>query len=193
MTWIPRLPATSRPGHTKFTVNDIIFQLRHYTARVGRLRDHLRWRHIRSTAAKSSKEAGDDPGDVLLEDATAGGDRDDEKNESYAITKNANNKRAAAGAAAVDMPPVPLPWSVTFFFPYADEILRDVDLDDDNDTTQAPQLPKAAAAAAPSTRLTRLPRNDDERTRAMTSAEYHIWTEPRVSSFSHRRKATFRA
>lgn len=82
------------------------------------------------------------------------------------------------------------PWSVTSFFPHASELFSDIDFDNDDDNGNG-HSQKRGPDQGSNARLTRLLKND-ERTRAMTSGEYHVWTEARISSFSHRRKATFR-
>jgi len=246
----------ARRGSTRFTANDILFQLRHDPARIGRLREYLRWRRIRSAATKSSSQDDDVVGggdDLLDDDAPSleeifSRDSDSDTDINNGGVKNINNKRprvvVSAGATAAEtngMAIIQLPWSVTSFFPYASELFPDMDFDNEEEEEGTSLLSSlqqdglksgvgvSGSGSTPkdnddevnissssnsnnksdsdsknninnsknissgrNSRLARLVEND-KRTSTMTAHEYHLWTEARISSFSHRKKSIFRA
>ncbi|KAK0619641.1 transcription initiation factor IID, 18kD subunit-domain-containing protein [Immersiella caudata] len=176
----------ARRGSAKFTVADILFQVRNDPPRLERLKDYLRWRKIRSTAAKSEKEASGDADLAFSSDEDLPtGAGDDENDETTAQTTDKPTARPLPTAAlAADIPPSILPWSTPLSFfhvslhPHEAHPLASLDLDADPESRNR-------------NKLARLHKND-KRADDMTHDEYMQWAEKRKSSFTSRKRGLFR-
>ncbi|KAH7251018.1 transcription initiation factor IID, 18kD subunit-domain-containing protein [Fusarium tricinctum] len=90
----------ARRGQRSFSINDIIFQIRHDRPRLARVQTLIRWRAIRRAANKKSN----DSGEIDFDDAE---DIEDVLGNSIA---DCLSKKKTETAAAL------LPWDVDFFF-----------------------------------------------------------------------------
>lgn len=199
----------ARRGSARFTVNDLLFQVRHNPARIGRLRNFLRWRRIRKTATKMTEkkpgdggepDADDDAEAILAEES--GGEADMMDGGAEAALPLGPSPATKSGAMDIFAPP--LPWSVASLFPHSHDVLQGIDIEDDDEEDTVPLEPAGSGGGLPSlvvvvrscrnpnSRLARLLK-DDERTRDMTSAEYAAWSDARTGgSFLLRKKQLFR-
>ncbi|KAK4450172.1 transcription initiation factor IID, 18kD subunit-domain-containing protein [Podospora aff. communis PSN243] len=186
----------TRRGSPKFTVTDILFQVRNDPPRLERLKDYLRWRKIRSTAAKSEKEASGDadlafssdedlPAAASSSSSSSSDDNDDNTPQTTtSSTANPSKPTTKSQPTATDIPPSHLPWSTPLtFFPlplhhHEPHPLSTLDLDTDLLTRNR-------------LKLTRL-RKNDQRARDMSPQEYMQWAEKRKSSFTSRKRSQFR-
>jgi transcription initiation protein SPT3 len=186
----------SRRGQTKFTTNDVLFQVRHNPGRLARLRNHMRWKRIRKRAKSKDDEAADDfdldEVDDLMEDADGGDEAEAagpvESDSDSSAPQPMSADRMKAGVAEASIPL--LPWSVLSMFPNAQDNPALATLDDDEDSGRSELGPLPGSATSPWL-LARLMKND-ERTRGMTADEYTTWAECRMASFTYRKKKTFR-
>ncbi|KAI6765543.1 hypothetical protein HG530_006613 [Fusarium avenaceum] len=91
----------ARRGQRSFSINDIIFQIRHDRPRLARVQALIRWRAIRRAANKKSN----DSGEIDFDDA-----EDIEDVLGSSIADCFSKKKRTETAAAL------LPWDVDFFF-----------------------------------------------------------------------------
>jgi transcription initiation protein SPT3 len=186
----------ARRGQTKFTTDDMLFQVRHNPGRLARLRNHMRWKQIlKNTKSKDDDAADDldlDEVDDLMEDADgvdeaqAAGPVEADSDSSTSQPKNADKMKV--GVAEMSIPP--LPWSVLSMFPNAQDNPALASLDDDEECGSSELGPLPDSITNPWI-LARLMKND-ERTRGMAADEYTTWAECRAASFTCRKKTTFR-
>ncbi|KAK0652749.1 transcription initiation factor IID, 18kD subunit-domain-containing protein [Cercophora newfieldiana] len=182
----------ARRGSPKFAITDLLFQIRHDPPRLERLRDYLRLRKIRSTAAKSEKEASgdaditfeDDSSDALAPSSDSDSDSSDKPNKTTTKPRKTKPTTTTTTTTISDIPPLSLPWSTPLSFfpiplhPHETHPLAPLDLDTD------PATPSAI-------KLSRL-RKNDALTRRMTHEDYIEWHDKRKSSFTSRKKTLFR-
>jgi transcription initiation protein SPT3 len=154
----------ARRGSRFISNNDLIFQIRHDTAKVSRLRSFLAWKDVR----RNVKDSDDKGGDAELSNAAA----DNELVGAGTTDDARKNKRAKVG----------LPWELpaSLYTQSAPELDDDGDNDDGSDDDKAKQAI-----------LERL-RKADEQTKDMTKEEYTLWTEYRRASFTWRKVNRFR-
>ncbi|KAM0201622.1 hypothetical protein ACHAPA_009488 [Fusarium lateritium] len=91
----------ARRGQRSFSINDIIFQIRHDPLRLARVQTLIRWRAIRRAANKKNN----DSGEIEFDDA-----EDIEDVLGSSIVDCFSKKKRTEAAAAL------LPWDVDFFF-----------------------------------------------------------------------------
>ncbi|ROT38735.1 TFIID-18kDa-domain-containing protein [Sodiomyces alkalinus F11] len=152
----------TRRGSRSISINDLIFQIRHDTAKVSRLRTFLSWKDVRKNV-KDSDDKGADADIGAAEDPGGGvvagsGPVDD------AAKKNKKSK-------------VGLPWEPASFYN------QEVPERDDEEDEEEEEMNYIT--------LQRL-RKADERTKAMTREEYVTWSEYRQASFTYRKGKRFR-
>jgi len=186
----------TRRGQTKFTTNDILFQVRHDPGRLARLRNHMRWKQIRKKAKVKDDDATDDIDldgvDDLVEDEDAGLDAVDDAqadSDSDCATRHPkSSSRNDPRGREVGIPP--LPWSILSMFPGASDIPPLAALEENLSCGDEEPNPLPGSSTNPWL-LARLIKND-KRTREMTASEYTTWSECRSASFTYRKKKTFR-
>lgn len=185
----------ARRGQSKFTTDDMLFQVRHNPGRLARLRNHMRWKQIRKKAKDKDDEAADDLDldevDDLMED-----DRREDAEPTRPVKSDYDSsspqpKNASRVTPAVPETSIPpLPWSVLSMFPNAQDIPALASLENEEDSGSSELGPLPGGTTNPWL-LARLLKND-ERTRGMTADEYTTWAECRTASFTYRKKKTFR-
>jgi hypothetical protein len=187
----------ARRGQARFTINDIIFQVRNDAGRLARLRNHMQWKQIRKRARVKDDEAADDLDldevDDIIEDEAGEGDAESpEAAEPNSDPSTPQSKRdgKAIMASGPEASIPPLPWSILSMFPHAADIPSLTSLDNDDGIGGEGPDPSSSSTISPWL-LARLMRND-ERTRAMTAEEYKAWSECRSASFTYRKKKIFR-
>jgi transcription initiation protein SPT3 len=186
----------ARRDETRFTTNDILFQVRHDPGRLARLRNHMRWKQIRTKAKVKDDDAA---GDLDLDEVDDLVD-DDEPDDSEATRLSDSDSDPStpqvkkANVLSTSVPEghlTPLPWSILSMFPHASDIPSLASFDDDEEaSTNGKESPLLGSTTNPYL-LARLQKND-ERTRGMTAEEYTVWSECRSASFTFRKKQTFR-
>lgn len=166
-------------GTKSIAPEDVIFLIRHDTAKVNRLRTYLSWKDVR----KNAKDQESGGAELLIEgDAGAAGG-------ATATGAGAASGGSQAGAQGNELSKmlsrykkskIRLPWELQFMFSeqYM-ETNEEAELVDDDE--------KAATMAS----LKRLKMADD-RTRNMTKEEYVHWSECRQASFTFRKAKRFR-
>ncbi|KAK3296615.1 transcription initiation factor IID, 18kD subunit-domain-containing protein [Chaetomium fimeti] len=188
--------AASR-GQTRFTTNDIIFQVRNDAGRLARLRNHMQWKQIRKRAKVKDDEAVDDLDlddvDDIIDDENGDGDAETAE-EAHANADPSKPQPKKDGKGVMDSGPEisipPLPWSILSMFPHTEGIPSLAALDNDEGTGGENSSPLPGSTTN-RWLLARLMKND-ERTRAMTAEEYSAWSDCRSASFTYRKKKTFR-
>lgn len=160
-------------GTKSIAPEDVIFLIRHDTAKVNRLRTYLSWKDVRKNA--KDQEQGGAEG-LIDGDSAAGG-------------AAAGATGGAAAAPANDLAKmlsrykkskIRLPWELQFMF-------SEQHLETAEELEQVDDDEKAALIAL----LKRLKMADD-RTRNMTREEYVHWLECRQASFTFRKAKRFR-
>jgi transcription initiation protein SPT3 len=173
----------ARRGETKFTTNNILFQVRHDPGRLARLRNHMRWKQIR----KKAKARDDDAADDLGLDDVDGLVEDDEPDNSEATRSTDSDSDSStprvkyANALSTSVPEAylaPLPWSILSMFPRTSDIPSLASFDDEDGAIADGEPNPLASSTTNPYLLVRLQKND-ERTRGMTAEEYTMWSECR--------------
>ncbi|KAH6838364.1 transcription initiation factor IID, 18kD subunit-domain-containing protein [Chaetomium sp. MPI-CAGE-AT-0009] len=187
----------ARRGQSRFTTNDIIFQVRNDAGRLARLRNHMHWKQIRRRAKVKDDDAANDLDlddvDDLIEDEDGHGDAEapevvDSNSDPSTPQPKKDGKVVMTSGPEVSIPP--LPWSVLSMFPHAAEIPSLAALDS-NEGARGEDSSPLPGSTTNRWLLARLMKND-ERTRAMTAEEYRAWSECRAASFTYRKKKIFR-
>ncbi|GAB1315275.1 Transcription initiation protein spt3 [Madurella fahalii] len=190
----------ARRGKSKFTIDDVLFQVRHDPGRLARLRNFMRWKLLRKRVKED--EAADeldlDEVDVLIGGeadaaATSPVDADPDADDDQSHLRH---KKAGSGTTgpALEVPIPPLPWSTISFFPYASEVPGVAAIEDEFESgggSAETELGPLPGSTSNPWLLARLLKND-ERTKGMTAKEYATWSECRSASFTYRKKKTFR-
>jgi len=185
----------------RFNTNDILFQFRKDPERLGRLEEYLQSRKIRSTAAKSDKEAsgevditldGNDDDDDLPHDgddidsdhANSDNDHQNSTASSNLRLQNGNGKTTPTTTmTTTDAPSLHLPW------PFPATLLTTIPID----PHPHPLLPSSDLALhLHKAKLSRLQQRE-LRTATMSPSEYIQYAYQCRSSFISRKCATFRS
>ncbi|KAH6641907.1 transcription initiation factor IID, 18kD subunit-domain-containing protein [Chaetomium tenue] len=187
----------ARRGQTKFTIDDIIFQVRNDAECLARLRNHMQWKQIRKRARVKDDGTADDLDvddvDDIIEDE--GGDGDAEATgatepDPDPATPQSKSDGTAVMASGPEVSIPPLPWSILSMFPHAADIPSLAAIDNDDEIGGEDPGPSSGKTTS-RWLLARLMKND-ERTRTMTAEEYNAWSDCRSASFTYRKKKTFR-
>ncbi|KAK3307818.1 transcription initiation factor IID, 18kD subunit-domain-containing protein [Chaetomium strumarium] len=199
----------SRRGQARFTANDLLFQVRHDSNRLARLRHLMRWHKLRKQAkGKESDNAGPEELNELI-DAEDVDDDDDGGDSTTTIIKDdpaetgsntTTTKHVALAQGAPSLPP--LPWSTPFSF-FFSSFSPPHNTNTNNTTiiTTSNTIPLSITSLATQDDITserqalqhKLER-DDLRTRDMSAYEYNTrWSGARAASFTHKQRTRFRA
>jgi transcription initiation protein SPT3 len=108
----------NRRGSKSISIVDLIFQIRHNTAKVSRLKTFLSWKDVRKNVKDSDDKGGGDAGDVDFEEGVAGA------NPAAGPQKTAANKKAK----------LVLPWEVQSF--YSEQVPEREDEEDEEEEEQ---------------------------------------------------------
>jgi hypothetical protein len=174
--------SASRRGDTKFTANDLLFQLRKDSDRQARLRNIMRWGQLRKQV-KDNDNASDPKPEALNELIDAEDEEGDDEASTEELAETASGSNHVALAKGVR--PLPqVPWSTPYsFFPAS--ILAEI-----------PAITRLATEEdleSEHTALLHQLEADDIRTRDMTADEYkNKWCSARSASFTHNQKTRFR-
>ncbi|GMG40281.1 unnamed protein product [Ambrosiozyma monospora] len=157
---------SSARGQRSMSPEDVIFLIRHDTAKVNRLRTYLSWKDVRKNARE--QENGDiGAGNELMDEgsgAGAGGNAGGLPNKMLSKQKKSQ---------------IRLPWEIEFMF-------NEQPLEANDDAAVDEEEREAVLA-----QLKRLKQND-ERTKHMTQKEYVHWSDCRQASFTFRKAKRFR-
>ena len=157
----------NRRGSKSISIVDLIFQIRHNTAKVSRLKTFLSWKDVRKNVKDSDDKGGGDAADVQdFDDAAAGAG-------GGPAAGGAGPAKAAANKKAKLM----LPWEVHSF--YSEQVPEREDEEDEEEEEQNEATLARLASA-------------DERTKNMTKDEYVYWSDCRQASFTFRKGKRFR-
>ncbi len=152
----------SRRGVRSISTDDLIFLIRHDSAKVSRLRTFLSWKDVRKNVKDSEDKGGDadlGAGDEAVGVVGSG--------PGPVVEGAKKNKKAKVG----------LPWEVPSF--YSQEVPeREDEEDEDEEEMNYATLQRLKKA--------------DERTKAMTKEEYVTWSEYRQASFTFRKGKRFK-
>ena len=156
--------SANRRGSKSISIVDLIYQIRHNTAKVSRLKNFLSWKDVRKNVKDSDEKGGGDAGDVQDFDEAAAG-------------PNPADRAGPAKAAANKKAKLILPWEVQSF--YTEQVPEREDEEDEEEEEQNEATLARLASA-------------DERTRNMTKEEYVVWSDCRQASFTFRKGKRFR-
>ena len=154
----------NRRGSKSISIVDLIYQIRHNTAKVSRLKNFLSWKDVRKNVKDSDDKGGGDAGDVQDFDEAAAGP---------GPTAGPGPAKAAANKKAKLI----LPWEVQSY--YTEQVPEREDEEDEEEEEQNEATLARLASA-------------DERTRNMTKDEYVYWSDCRQASFTFRKGKRFR-
>ncbi|KAB2568973.1 SAGA complex subunit spt3 [Lasiodiplodia theobromae] len=181
----------ARRGSRIISSDDLIFLIRDDKDKVSRLLHFLSWKELRKNAKDRDDKGGGDVGDLADADADVlpldggsggGGGGDPASRNSSSSSSSSNNNKTKSTK-------ILLPWDVANL--YNEHPPPELEAADEQSQQEDAAAAATAAVEADSAQLRRL-RAADERTQAMTRAEYAVWAEARQASFTRRRKAKFR-